>query len=486
MHVYHERQLGALCGVHCVNNLLQGPRFGPGDLAEIAIRLDEKERRLLGGKELEMGSSCNFDGSADGGNFSIQVLRIALARAGLNLLPAEHPDAKELMSNPAKAAAAFVVQRRDHWSAVRMVGWQWWDLDSLLECPKPLDDMQLESKLGRLLSGGHSIFLVLGGELPKPRPPPDTTLASQGDSNWHHASVLLAWTDPPSPSSPSAFSDPPEAFADNPLHSGGSLEGFADAEVNAALALAGGDPNIASDILQKARNSIAKYIGARPERLARALSSAVDAVLQAKRLLPEAVARLVALLCAPASNLLVKAAMLIDCGDLANRLLTALAKKARGWLWTDNLAQAATVAVDLLLGLSEVQVVPKSHEVTEGSIGSEADPQLCEEEIGDAMVQSLHENIVDETAADVAARQRDSEFEALDKLLNAVEAEGRLVSRPLLSEPGLRTAGKEQLSLSKKGELHSDKAIARNRGFQSTSARSPPTSRSAGHLWKRN
>lgn len=115
-YVYHERQLGNLCGVHCVNNLLQGPRFGPGDLAEIAARLDRKEQRLLRGnsgasREASPKSPCgsrrgarawgsaggctfseNFDDSADGGNFSIQVLRIALARAGLKIVPAEHPD----------------------------------------------------------------------------------------------------------------------------------------------------------------------------------------------------------------------------------------------------------------------------------------------------------------------------------------------------------------------------------------------------------
>merc|ERR1719326_2532235 len=75
-YIYHERQLGALCGVHCVNNLLQGPRFGPGDLAEIGVRLDKKEQRLLrkgsrgGGASGSRGGSPGLDGEAVGSGYT--------------------------------------------------------------------------------------------------------------------------------------------------------------------------------------------------------------------------------------------------------------------------------------------------------------------------------------------------------------------------------------------------------------------------------
>ena len=42
--LYHEQQLASLCGVHALNNLLQGPAFGAGDLASIAHELDAAER----------------------------------------------------------------------------------------------------------------------------------------------------------------------------------------------------------------------------------------------------------------------------------------------------------------------------------------------------------------------------------------------------------------------------------------------------------
>ena len=78
-YIYHERQESALCGQHCLNNLLQGAFFSPADLADIAAELDALERQMM----LEAGvdtpeaiaflaeESGNVDNS---GNFSIQVL----------------------------------------------------------------------------------------------------------------------------------------------------------------------------------------------------------------------------------------------------------------------------------------------------------------------------------------------------------------------------------------------------------------------------
>jgi ataxin-3 len=46
--VYFEKQSNdRLCGVHCLNNLLQGPFFNAVDLSEIALGLDEIERNLM-------------------------------------------------------------------------------------------------------------------------------------------------------------------------------------------------------------------------------------------------------------------------------------------------------------------------------------------------------------------------------------------------------------------------------------------------------
>ncbi len=45
--VYHELQVAGLCGVHCLNTLLQGPYFTEVDLMNIAIEFDKKEKEVM-------------------------------------------------------------------------------------------------------------------------------------------------------------------------------------------------------------------------------------------------------------------------------------------------------------------------------------------------------------------------------------------------------------------------------------------------------
>ena len=47
-YIYHEKQAAALCGVHCLNALLQGPIFTAADLAAIAAELDAQVRTVAG------------------------------------------------------------------------------------------------------------------------------------------------------------------------------------------------------------------------------------------------------------------------------------------------------------------------------------------------------------------------------------------------------------------------------------------------------
>lgn len=51
-HLHQSSSLGCiidagLCGVHCLNNLLQGPYFGAAELMEIALELDSREKALM-------------------------------------------------------------------------------------------------------------------------------------------------------------------------------------------------------------------------------------------------------------------------------------------------------------------------------------------------------------------------------------------------------------------------------------------------------
>lgn len=434
--VYHERQLGNLCGVHCVNNLLQGPRFGPGDLAEIGARLDKKEARLLRGAGVPGCRSENYDDKADGGNFSVQVLRVALARAGLKLLPAEHPDGKEKMNNPARASAAFVVQRHNHWFALREAGSSWWDLDSLLDRPKPLDESQLAARLEGSSGSSSNVFLVMGGRLPEAK-------IDGGSCNWHDAEKLLAEMNPEastalfsvrslmSGSEEDTWSDAGEA--EPPLR----LEDFTDTERRAGLALVGGDPSLAVDVLSRARKAIARLPKDRPRHLAKAISSAVETCLQARLGLQDSVAKLVALLCVPSQGALAAAAARLDSGDLAHRLLTALTRKAHGWLWTKGLAEAASIAVELLLALP-----PKDESSAARTASVEPVPVTAPAAAAKPPSDVGARKLTKSASAEAVERRRsnrDATFEALDQLLGSTEPEAGLLGRPKVSEPGLKS-----------------------------------------------
>lgn len=79
-----------MCGLHCVNALLQAPIFDEVEMAEIARALDEEERALLDPESVaaleaagNMGKGVGADGIsttnvANSGNYSIQVLAKAL------------------------------------------------------------------------------------------------------------------------------------------------------------------------------------------------------------------------------------------------------------------------------------------------------------------------------------------------------------------------------------------------------------------------
>jgi len=110
-------------------------------------------------------------------------------------------------------------------------------------------------------------------------------------------------------------------------------------------------------------------------------------------------------------------------------LLEALSKKAKGWLWTEGLAHAATVAIDLLLAMPDV--LPDQAQAEDASSESELS-NLDDGEQNPSASESVPPH------QDKSAIERNAEFDALDILLGALEMEGRLVAQPLVSDPGLR------------------------------------------------
>jgi len=178
VHLYHERQEAALCGQHCLNNLLQGPYYSAGDLADIAVALDHEERKLM----MEAGmtnearaflsqESSNVDAQ---GNFSIQVLSTALKNMfGMELEDSRRPENKNLMQRP-DAQTGFVLNRHSHWYCLRKLDNQWWSCNSTQMAPEKITSSGnfsgLSTELRNLQSDNWTVFVVKGDKWPAPAP----------------------------------------------------------------------------------------------------------------------------------------------------------------------------------------------------------------------------------------------------------------------------------------------------------------------------
>ncbi|CAI5488211.1 unnamed protein product [Closterium sp. Naga37s-1] len=189
--LYHERQDAALCGVHCLNALLQAPLFDAADLAAIAEGLDRRERAVMAeggagaasagdGGSAEGGGGGESENAAADGDFSIQVLSEALAVWGLALTPldAANSAAQAAQANP-HAQTAFLCHLHRHWFALRRVGEHWFNFNSLLAAPQHLSEFYLAAYLSSLRAEGWTIFVVTGAFPPAP-PPASSSSAACG------------------------------------------------------------------------------------------------------------------------------------------------------------------------------------------------------------------------------------------------------------------------------------------------------------------
>jgi Ataxin-3 len=179
--VYHEKQVAGLCGVHCLNTLMQCSVFTEIDLADIAARLDEQERETMSVAGTETREFLQFlaessGNVADDGNYSIQVLEQALKMYNLTPVALTSPDAKDAADHPSEQSA-FICHLVNHWFTVRQVGGHWFNLNSL-DRPQRLSHFYLRLFLDTLKANGYSIFVVRGAI-----PPPPTDDSSRGA--WH-------------------------------------------------------------------------------------------------------------------------------------------------------------------------------------------------------------------------------------------------------------------------------------------------------------
>ncbi|KAG8224233.1 hypothetical protein J437_LFUL002689 [Ladona fulva] len=166
--IFHEKQEGSLCAQHCLNALLQGPYFSPVELATLAQRMDDEERKRMAESGVDSDTykkfleqpSGNMD---DSGYFSVQVISSALEVWGLDLVPYNSSEEIALIAQKCPTdMQAYICNYRDHWFTIRRLGNQWFNLNSMLTGPELLSNTYLAMFLAQLQQEGYSIFIVKG------------------------------------------------------------------------------------------------------------------------------------------------------------------------------------------------------------------------------------------------------------------------------------------------------------------------------------
>lgn len=154
--IYHEKQIGSLCAVHCVNNLLQGPMFDYGAFQMVARQLDKKERELLG----DSGEGLDYGNARMDGFFNIQVITAVLQNAGYSVTPVQGIENYQKMDNSKETG--FILNKREHWFSIRRIGNEWFDLNSCLKVPRHYNAADVRWHISDAVKEGYSVFVVRG------------------------------------------------------------------------------------------------------------------------------------------------------------------------------------------------------------------------------------------------------------------------------------------------------------------------------------
>mmetsp|Transcript_76431 Transcript_76431/g.224263 ORF Transcript_76431/g.224263 Transcript_76431/m.224263 type:complete len:603 (-) Transcript_76431:102-1910(-) len=158
--IYHEKQVGALCGLHSVNNILQGPHYTVQDLRAVAQELDRREREITDGQGLDYGNAC-----ADG-FYNVQVIQVVVSRAGCDMVPLKELPAEtrrwQRRGTDIAKEKAFILNKHKHWFALRRIGKEWFDLNSCLSAPSHYTKSDLRSHIAEAMGEGYAVFVVRG------------------------------------------------------------------------------------------------------------------------------------------------------------------------------------------------------------------------------------------------------------------------------------------------------------------------------------
>lgn len=170
-YVYWEKQGNdRMCGLHCINSILQGPYYTPENLAEIGKELDEQESEFLKchSNDLVRNNSTNV---LEDGFINISVIIECLKRMNICLKNVSEEDLMKIVSNDHHQDIGYICNLEKHWFSIRKIYNNWYVLDSLKSNPLYIKDMKLKFYFNDIMKKYH-IFSVQNENpyisLPKP------------------------------------------------------------------------------------------------------------------------------------------------------------------------------------------------------------------------------------------------------------------------------------------------------------------------------
>ncbi|CAI5746782.1 unnamed protein product [Peronospora destructor] len=171
--LYHERQTLYRCGLHALNNVLQGPIFTKTSLDDACTELTTRSDRTASNGHINWVWNPH-KAPMDLGNYDINVLTLALQQKGYemqwidkrmavdeNLV--KFDEVEGVLCNVVMTTMFSSLWVQRHWFAIRKIQGVCYNLDSKLSVPVPFEkETECYQFLQELVNTGEcELFLVL-------------------------------------------------------------------------------------------------------------------------------------------------------------------------------------------------------------------------------------------------------------------------------------------------------------------------------------
>lgn len=161
-YVYWEKQGNdRMCGLHCINSMLQGPHYSEDMLAIIGKELDQQETDFLKAHGADTNEIARHNSSnvLEDGFINISVLVECLKRKNILLENVSETDLIKIITNDHHQDIGYICNLREHWFSVRKIYNTWYILDSLKKAPLYIKDVQLKLYFNDVIKKYH-VFAV--------------------------------------------------------------------------------------------------------------------------------------------------------------------------------------------------------------------------------------------------------------------------------------------------------------------------------------